>query len=99
MATHLPYSQTVYLESGALMPQVVEAQSPTSEINLQTDCISTKKEQVQRWYLDPWSLDKNQIFVKLESQHQLVLESRRVDGEKCFLNVQGDFHVNGGIQT
>ena len=49
------------------MPQVVEAQSPTSEINLQTDCISTKKEQVQRWYLDPWSLDKNQIFVKLES--------------------------------
>ena len=99
MATHPPYSQIVYLQSAALTLQVVKAQSPTSKSNLQTDCISTNKRTSSAMVSRPVVTGQNQFFVKLESQRQLVLKSPRVYGEECFLNVQGDFHVNGSIQT
>ena len=97
-----PIHVPVYLEPVPLgLQQVAEVKSTAVDSVLDTGYKNPAEAQLQQWWIDPSIEEESQYFVHLNDSvnHPHVLQSPEQDGNRCFINEQGDRHENGGIQV
>ena len=99
MAQSPPYHVPIYMIPDNVPGQVAQAESPSSGSAVDTGYIKPPGVKSQQWNIDPSVLDKNEFFVKLNSDSSLVLEAPENEADSAFINTQGDRNVNGGIQV
>ena len=89
-----PYHTPIYLESVSL-GQVAEVFGDLLDIN----GVNPADKDQQQWNLDPWQMQKNQYFLKLNKDTTMVVQSPEEEQAQAFMAVQGDATLNGGIQV
>lgn len=95
-----PYHVPVYVKNVLVSSEVAEVTVDASNNRrVDVDYFNPSAVAQQQWNLDPWNLDKNEFFLKLNSDSTHVLQSPIQEGEQAFMCLQGDFYKNGGIQV
>ena len=95
-----PYHFPVYIKNVRVSSEVAEVTEDASGKRLvDVDYPNPTAVSQQQWNLEPWNLDKNEFFIKLNSDTTYMLQSPVQEGDQAFMALQGDFYKNGGIQV
>ena len=94
-----PYHTPVYIKN-VLTDEVLEVtQDSSGNRVLDVDIENSAASSWQVWNLDPWQMDQNQYFVKLNDDSSSVVNPPQEEGGQAFMKLQGDVNRNGGIQV
>ena len=89
-----PYHTPIYLENVAL----AEVAEVTGSL-LDTDYLNPADSDQQQWNLDPWQIQQDQFFLKLNKDTSCVVQTPEEESAQAFMKIQGDVYHNHGIQV